>query len=108
MTSEKGGEDTPIGVEMGKKEQKLKEITMIRLAEISWENVYRGTDITSSWQNACWLSSAHKLNNSYILVPLGGILSKSKMLWEKCDNKVSAKVVIFLAHYTSALINSDT
>ena len=35
MTSEKGGDDTLTGVEMGKKEQKLKEITMIRLAEIS-------------------------------------------------------------------------
>ena len=33
MTSKKGGEDTPTGVEMGKKEQKLKEITRMRLAE---------------------------------------------------------------------------
>ena len=33
MTSEKGGDDTLTGVEMGKKEQKLKEITRMRLAE---------------------------------------------------------------------------
>ena len=39
MNSEKGGEDTPIGVEMGEQEQKLKEITRMRLEEISRENV---------------------------------------------------------------------
>ena len=35
MTSEMGGDDTLTGVEVGKKEQKWKEITRMRLAEIS-------------------------------------------------------------------------